>query len=421
MKFFAPNNGRMFRYPSGVCMILLFAAMASAQTPLPGLHDGAVLSGPGEFRHDGELHVQGRVKLQNMTLHLHGPIRVEAGATLELDGVHLLVSDPDGAPNGVSGLRCEGPAHVIVRRSAMAPVGSAHPMWLLNGDIDVDEFDTKNSEFHLNHARARLNSLKIFELEISHESQVTARGLDLVFLSTHTGDDDRLQFSNIPADRSFSRKLQLGSGAQAQLTDARLQFFLLYMHGGSSADLAHMDRVQLALSPDCEGTLRLPKGRLGTSAAPAIFPAPASSDCTFRIRLNDVNVDTWDVYAGGHANLTLEDSQVDELVASDHAKITVRHSTLYADWLGIAGDAGVSVEDSTVGALSLAAQRPDLATSQIRVSGHGRASFSRVRFDCGILAEDDAIVSVAHAVVAPKYTRQSGRATIQIDGQPSTQ
>lgn len=402
-------------------MISLFTAMAYAQTPLPGLHDGAVLSGPGEFRHDGELHVQGRVKLQNMTLHLHGPIRVDAGATLEMDGVHLLVSDPDGAPNGVSGLRCEGPADVIVRRSTMAPVGSAHPMWLLRGDIDVDGFATQNSEFHLDHAEAHLNDLKIFELEISHESEVTARGLDLVFLSTHAGDNDHLQFANIPADRSFSRKLQLGSGARAQLTDARLQFFLLYVHGSSSADLAHMDRVQLALSPDCEGTLRLPKGRLGTSAAPAVFPTPASSNCTFRLRLNDVNVDTWDVYAGGHANLTLEDSQIDELIASDHARIAVRHSTLYADWLGIAGDASISVDDSTVGALSLAAQRPDLATSQIRVSGHGRASFSRVRFDCGMLAEDDAIVSVAHPVVLPKYARHSGRATIQIDGEPSAQ
>ena len=145
------------------------------------MHDGAVLTGPGEFRHDGELFIQGKVTLRQMTLALHGPIRVAAGATLELDDVHLVVSDPDGAPNGTSGLRCEGPAHVIVRHSTMAPAGSAHPMWQLQGDVDVDDFATTNSEFHLNRVEARLDRLKIFELEISHQSRVTANGLDLVF------------------------------------------------------------------------------------------------------------------------------------------------------------------------------------------------------------------------------------------------
>ena len=57
----------------------------------------------------------------------------------------------------------------------------------------------------------------------------------------------------------------------------------------------------------------------------------------------------------------------------------------------VAGDASVTIQDSTVGALSLAAKRPDLATSQIRVSGRGRADFTRVRFDCGIVALDDAV------------------------------
>src|ERR1700676_1655003 len=169
-----------------------------AEQPLPPLHDGAILSGPGEFRHDGALLVQGKVTLKQMTLALHGPIRVAAGATLELDDVHLVVSDPDGAPNGASGLRCEGPAHVIVRHSTMAPAGSAHPMWSLQGDVDVDGFATTNSEFHLNQAQARLDGLKIFELEISHQSRVTARGLDLVFLSTHSSDDDHLRFERIP-------------------------------------------------------------------------------------------------------------------------------------------------------------------------------------------------------------------------------
>jgi hypothetical protein len=392
--------------------LLSMSSWLFAQKALPSVRDGAVLSGPGEFRHDGEMLVQGRVTLRNMTLHLHGPIRIAAGATLELDDVHLLVSDPAGAPNGTSGLKCEGPAHVIVRRSTMAPVGSAHPMWQLKGEVDVDGFATTNSEFHLDGTQARLDSLKIFELEISHESKVTAHGLELVFLSTHTGEDDHLRFEDIPVDRAFTRTLDLGSGAHAELTDARIQYFLLYVHGRSSADLAHMDRVQLALSPDCEGTLRLPKGRLGSAVEPAVFPKPHDSNCPFHIGLNDVNVDTWDVYAGGHAKLTLNDSQIDELIAGDHANIRVLNSDVYADWLGVNGDANMTIENSKVGALSLARDRPDLATSQIRVTGRGQASFIKVRFDCGIVAEDDAVVSIAQALRPPKSIRTSGHAVI---------
>jgi hypothetical protein len=129
-----------------------------------------------------------------------------------------------------------------------------------------------------------------------------------------------------------------------------------------------------------------------------------------------VNVDTWDVYAAGHAKLTLEDSQIDELVASDHAAIEVRHSDVYADWLVAAGDASIKIENSTVGALRLASQRPDLATSQIRVTGRGRATFSEVRFDCGIVAENDATVSISHAVARPKYMRHTGNSVINMDG-----
>jgi hypothetical protein len=394
---------------------LAFSAVSIAETPLPPLHDGVVISGPGEFRHDGELFVQGKVTLKQMTLALHGPIRVAAGAMLELDGVHLVVSDPEGAPNGTSGLRCEGPAHVIVRHSTMAPAGSAHPMWQLQGDVDVDDFATTNSEFHLNHIQAQLNQFKIFELEISHQSRVTAHGLDLVFLSTHSADDDRLRFENIPVDRSFTQTLELGSGAHAELHDARIQMFLLYLQGHADATLARIDRVQLAISPECDGTLRLPRGRLGSEAQPAVFPDAKNSNCPFRLALNDVNVDTWDVYAAGHARLTLEGSQIDELVANDHAEINVRDSNVYADWLAIAGDASLSVENSTVGALSLAAQRPDLATSQVRVSGRGRAVFTRVRFDCGIVALDDAAVSISRSVAPPKYLRREGNSVIHAE------
>ena len=405
----------MFRSKLLLLIPLCAPAGLLAEIALPPLHDGVVLSGPGEFRHDGELFVQGKVTLKQMTLALRGPIRVATGATLELDGVHLVISDPEGAPNGASGLRCEGPAHIIVHHSTMAPAGSAHPMWGLTGEVHVDDFSTVNSEFHLDHARARLERLKIFELEISRQSRVTAHNLDLVFLSTHSSDDDHLRFENIPVGRPFSRALDLGSGAHASLANARIQFFLLYMHGGAEAELARVDRVQLAIAPDCEGTMRLPKGRLGSASHPATFPDPALSNCAFRILLKDVNVDTWDVYAAGHAKLIFEDSQIDELVARDHASIEVRNSELYADWLAVAGDANIDISDSTVGALRLASQRPDLATSQVRVSGRGRASFKNVRFDCGIIAEGSAVVSVRHASSPPAYTRHDGNSIIRVD------
>jgi hypothetical protein len=216
-------------------------------------------------------------------------------------------------------------------------------------------------------------------------------------------------------DRAFTRTLKLGSDARAELVDSRIQIFLLYIHGHAEADLARMDRVQLAVFPGCDGTLRLPKGRLGSATEPAVFPDAKSSNCQFHIRLTDVNVDTWDVYAGGHAKLTIENSQVDELTAGGHADIVVRDSTVYADWLAISGEAKMMVENSTVGALRLASQRPDLATSQVRVSGRARAIFSSVRFDCGIVADDEAFVAINHAVAPPNYARRSGNAVIRID------
>src|SRR6185312_12904702 len=400
--------------------ITLLPAFAIAEMPLPPLRDGTVVTGPGRFRHDGELFVRGKVTLKHMTLDLRGPIRVATGATLEFDDVHLFVSDPNGAPNGTSGLDCDGPAHLIIRRSTMVPVGTAHPMWRLQGALDVDGFTTHNSEFHLKRVQARLNRLKIFELEISDESQVTARCLDLVFLSTHSSDADQLTFTDIPVGRECTRKLKLGSGARANLVDSRIQIFLLYIHGHAQADLARMGRVQLALFPECDGTLRLPRGRLGSTTKPAVFPAANSSSCQFRIRLNDVNVDTWDIYAAGHSKLKVENSQIDELTASEHASIAVRDSTVYADWLAISGDANVNVENSTVGALRLVSQRPDLATTQIRVSGRGHATFSRVRFNCGIVADEDAVVAINRAVTPPKYARRSGNAVIRIDAGASS-
>jgi hypothetical protein len=127
-----------------------------------------------------------------------------------------------------------------------------------------------------------------------------------------------------------------------------------------------------------------------------------------------VNIDTWDVYAGGHAELTFDHSLIDELVANDHAKLIVRNSELYADWLAVTGDAELRVENSTVGALRLASQRPDLATSEVRLSGKGTARFSSVGFDCGIVANEAAHVDIDHTMTSPKYIHRSGEAVVNI-------
>ncbi|MDE3201245.1 MAG: hypothetical protein KGN79_10035 [Acidobacteriota bacterium] len=390
-------------------------APGGAQTELPALHDGLVVVG-GSYRHDGSLVVQGRLTLRNLTLELHGPIEVMSGARLELDRVALTVADPPGAANGISGLNCKGPAHIVVRNSTMRPIGTAHPMWGVRGQIEVENFKTLNSELHLDHAKARLDGLTIFELEISHDSQVKANGLDLVFLSTHSSENDSLQFAHIPVERPFSRTLMMGSGARAELQNARLQIFLLYLHGHARAELEDIDRAQLALTPDCQGTLRLPHGRMGTASKPFEFPAAGQSNCGFHLRLNNVNVDTWDVYAIGHAQLTFENSLIDELIVSNEASVTVRNSDLYADWLGVGDQAKLNVEDSTVGALRLAAERPDLATSQIHVSGRGVARFNRVRFDCGLVANGHAKVRVEASKVPLKFVRSSGDAQVLVDG-----
>ena len=403
--------------------ILTFAMLLSpafaADQALPPIHDGSVVEGPGRFRHDGELKISGHVSLRNFSLDLRGPITVDAGATLELTDVHLLVSDPPGAANGTSGLHCLGAAHIKIQDSTMEPVGSGHPMWGLKGDIEVSNFQTKNSEFHLDHVQARLDRLKIFELEISRGSHVLGNHLDLVFLSTHSGDDDHLQIADIPTEVSFSKTLSLGSGAQADLKDARVQLFLIYVHGHSEVALSRMGRVQLAMFPQCRGTLRLPNGQLGSETSPIEIPARGASDCPFRFTLNQVHVDTWDVYANGKADLTFDNSRIDELVLNEDARITVRNSELFADWLGVAGNAQLTVKDSTVGALRLAKQRPDLATSQVRLSGHSRGVFSKVRFDCGIVAGDEAMVEIDHAVVPPKYVRRSGNAVVRSDKKES--
>ena len=190
--------------------------------------------------------------------------------------------------------------------------------------------------------------------------------------------------------------------ANAELTDTTAQLFLLYVHGSSQVSLSRIGRAQLAIAPACQGRLTLPRGRVGSAKRPVLVPEPGESNCPFRIQLNDVNADTWDVYAGGEADLTFTDSVIDELTADGHAKIAVRDSEVYADWLSLGSDAQLQVDNSTVGAQRLAKQRPDLATSQVRVSGHSRATFDHVKFDCGVVASGDSSTIIRDPVTSPR-------------------
>jgi hypothetical protein len=398
-----------------LCLLMMLALPAFGQKTLPELKDGTVIDENIEFRHDGPLLISGRVKLRGISLDLRGPITVASRADLELEDVHIKVSDPPASPNGTSSLRCAGPAKITIRKSTMTTEGSAHPIWWLQGDLSVDDFQTKNSEFHLDHAQATLENFAIFELEISHSSHVVGRHLHLVFLSTHTGNDDKIEFSDIPADQSFSRKLRMGSLASADLIDTTAQFFLLYVHGSSDVRLSHIGRAQLAIAPACKGTLKLPHGAVGSTKTPVTVPEPGASNCPFRLQLSEVNVDTWDVYAGGAADLTFTDSVIDELTADGQAKVAVRDSDIYADWLSLAGEAELQVDHSTVGALRLAEQRPDLATSEVRVNSHSHAIFDHVKFDCGVVATGDSSIVIRDSVTSPKYIRRSDRANVKTE------
>jgi hypothetical protein len=398
-------------------LFLTLTVAAFGQKALPALKDGTVIDEKTEFRHDGPLLIAGRVKLKGISIDLRGPITVAAGADFELDDVNIKVSDPPESPNGTSGLRCGGPAKISIHRSTMTAEGSAHPIWWLQGNLAVDDFQTTNAEFHLDHVEATLDTFRIFELEISHASHVVGRHLRLVFLSTHTGNDDKLEFSDIPAGQPFSRKLIMGSSSSADLTDTTAQLFLLYVHGSSDVSLSRIERAQVAIAPACQGTLKLPHGLVGSVKTPVIIPQAGASNCPFRLRLNAVNVDTWDVYAGGDADLTFTNSVIDELTANGHAKLTVRDSDVYADWLSLDGNAQLQVERSTVGAQRLAAQRPDLATSEVRLNGHSQGTFDHVTFDCGLVAAGNSTTAIRDSVTSPKYIRRSDSATVTTNPQ----
>jgi hypothetical protein len=396
-----------------LCLVFALCVSAAAQRRLPPLVDGTVIDDKDAYLQDGPLQVQGKVKITGIDLDLRGPIRVAAGAELELDSVKIRVSDPPNSANGASGLRCEGPATITIRRSTMTATGSAHPIWWLQGKVSVDDFQTVNSEFHLDHVQASLTNFLIFELEISNASEVVGKHLRLVFLSTHTGEKEKLEFSDIPSNRPFSRKLRMGSLAKADLSDTSAELFLIYVHGRSDVALNRIGRAQLAMFPACRGSLTLPHGMVGSAAVPVIIPDPKASACRFRFRLADVNADTWDVYARAGADLTFTNSVIDELNADGNARISVRDSEIYADWMSLGGAAKVKVENSTVGAQRLAAQRPDLATSQVRLSGQAEASFDRVKFDCGIVASGNSKVVITDSVTPPKYIRRAEKASVK--------
>src|SRR6185437_2436228 len=155
---------------ASLCFLLTLTIPAFGQKNLPDLNDGTVIDEKTEFRHDGPLTVSRRVKLKGISLDLRGPINMASGADLELEDVNIQVSDPPDSPNGTSGLRCDGPAKISIHRSTMVPQGGAHPIWQLKGDLVVDDFQTKTSEFHLDHVQASLENFTIFELEISRSS-----------------------------------------------------------------------------------------------------------------------------------------------------------------------------------------------------------------------------------------------------------
>lgn len=396
-------------------LLLMVPPLVTAQTRLPVLRDGTVLDEKTEFLQEGPLRIAGRIKLKRISLDLRGPVTVAAGADLELEDVRIKVSDPPGSANGTSGLHCEGPARITIDHASMKPEGSAHPIWRLKGEVKVNDFETTNSEFHLDHVQAEMNNFAIFELEISNSSRVTGRHLRLVFLSTHTGEAEQLEFSDIPTDVPFSQKLRMGSQAAADLQDTTIHLFLLYVHGRSHVSLKKIGRAQLAIAPACRGELKLPHGLVGVGGTPAVVPEEGVSDCPFRILMQGVNADTWDVYAGGHADLTFTDSTIDELTANDQARVTVKNSDVYADWLSLGGNARLKVEHSTVGAQRLASKRPDLATSQVRANGWSQAIFDSVSFDCGVFLGDDSSVTIQNPVKAPAYIRRAGRAKIMTD------
>jgi len=63
----------------------------------------------------------------------------------------------------------------------------------------------------------------------------------------------------------------------------------------------------------------------------------------------------------------------------------------------------------------LAAQRPDLATSQVRIAGRSEAILDHVKFDCGIVASGNSNVVIHDPVISPKYIREMDEATVKTE------
>src|ERR1700736_5156252 len=76
--------------------------------------------------------------------------------------------------------------------------------------------------------------------------------------------------------------ITVASGADLELEDVHIED-------------VHINVSDPTASPNCARGLRC--------EGPA-KPEPGASNCPFRLRLNEVNADTWDVYAGAEADLT---------------------------------------------------------------------------------------------------------------------
>src|SRR5580704_16134753 len=115
-------------------LLLTLALPAVGQKTLPALKDGTVIDEKAEFRQDGSLLIAGRVRLKGISLDLRGAITVASGADLELEDVHINVSDPTASPNCARGLRYEGPAKP-------EPGASNCPFRLRLNEVNADTWD----------------------------------------------------------------------------------------------------------------------------------------------------------------------------------------------------------------------------------------------------------------------------------------
>ena len=136
-----------------LCVFLACTFPALGQNPLPVLKDGTVIDEKTEFRHDGPLLIAGKVKLKGISLDLRGPTTLAPGADLELDDVHIRVSDPPGSPNGTSGLLCDGPAKISIRHSTLTVEGGPRGRSLSDDELGISSGSCSGQAYGLHDFR----------------------------------------------------------------------------------------------------------------------------------------------------------------------------------------------------------------------------------------------------------------------------